>query len=428
MLARCMRILKDRVACAFVWAIVFPGGMRAQDSLAYRLTVRPQSMAVGKTNPAAGVYPLTTVPNAEVSAPAQCAGTNRCPVFIFLPGAGQPATHLTEWLRPVADKYGMLLLTVTTYDVATIDAALHELLTHYAVDVKRIAIIGRCASGEAGMRFGLDNPEIFSRVASISGGVIQGSALSSGQRRNARAQVLVDKALHEFDNETFAAVQSLRKQGYPVTTFVSLRGHEDQTEDYDFLGRWLQQTWTKPDPEKRRAPAVVADPLPVLTSDIMTKMITFWTNFAKEPDSIRTTVRQKHLHEVVVPVGDEHLTTFMVDMPALATQSPAVARDLQAAGLTARQHDAYRVALISVQVTKDAEGPLVAPSFTSTLGRNVAFADAHLEELRMLARAGIEHPEILEGLGGNLPSIVSNWRANPAAVKDYGAMGIWRTP
>jgi hypothetical protein len=100
---------------------------------------------------------------------------------------------------------------------------------------------------------------------------------------------------------------------------------------------------------------VVADPLPVLTTTAITQMTTFWTRFMQEPESIRTTARRAHLREVAVPLGEgeEQVSVVMVDMVALAAQSPSVAADLQTAGFTAQQHDAYRVALTSARLTME---------------------------------------------------------------------------
>ena len=93
-----------------------------------------------------------------------------------------------------------------------------------------------------------------------------------------------------------------------------------------------------------------------------------------------------------MPVGDdERSTLLMVDMPALAARQPSVAAALQAAGLTAQQHDAYRVALASAKLTglgeqggePDARSWRVEP--TSTLGKNVAFVHAHPDETAAFA-------------------------------------------
>ena len=48
-----------------------------------------------------------------------------------------------------------------------------------------------------------------------------------------------------------------------------------------------------------------------------------------------------------MPFVEPSPSLVMADMPALAAQYPSVAADLKAAGLTAQQHDAYRVARAS---------------------------------------------------------------------------------
>jgi hypothetical protein len=52
-------------------------------------------------------------------------------------------------------------------------------------------------------------------------------------------------------------------------------------------------------------PQVVADPLPILTTEALAHMTAFWTRFQQEPESIKTTARRAHLREASVPVGEE---------------------------------------------------------------------------------------------------------------------------
>jgi hypothetical protein len=149
----------------------------------------------------------------------------------------------------------------------------------------------------------------------------------------------------------FRNVQSLRRTGHTVTSVFELRDHEMRPSDYDFMGRWLAQTWTIP--VTRPAPRVVTQELPALTTDILGKLTTFWTRFVTEPDSIQD-ARRAHLREVVIPVGDERPSILMADVPMLAAQYPSVAADLKAAGLTAEQHDQYRLAFLSAVIANRA--------------------------------------------------------------------------
>jgi hypothetical protein len=167
-----------------------------------------------------------------------------------------------------------------------------------------------------------------------------------------------------------------------VRTRINLRGHEDQAEDYEFFGRWLHESWATPDPAARPTPPVGADPVPLLTREALAQLTAFWVAFQQEPDSIRTTARWAHLREVTVTVGEERPSVVLVDMPALAAQYPSVAAALKQAGLTAQQHDAYRIALISGIVTKAELAGAVEP--TSVVGKNIAFLGAHQEELKAL--------------------------------------------
>jgi hypothetical protein len=363
---------------------------------------------------------------------------------------GQPAQEITNWLRPVADKYGMILLATSDYRPEVLGTTLRVILRRFAIDPAKIAIIGRCGSGGAGMRLGLDNPDVFSRIAMISG-----DGPPDGPKRPG-VEALMDGGVLEADAVLRATV-GWRQAGYPVTAELGLRGHEHQVEDYDYLGRWLHESWATPASTPRTSPQVVADPLPVLTTEMLVKMTAFWTRFAQEPVAIRDTVRREHLRPVVLPMGQAHPLMVLTDMAALAAQAPSVAADLQAAGLTAQQHDAYRVAIITAYVAaflqREPQGPhgyngaMGAISATSVLGQNIAFVNGHPAELKALARAGMTHPEKLEdpALGGHAPPLppgapawlqkyaasgmhTSYPRRSPAIIPQYGFMGFWRTP
>jgi hypothetical protein len=392
------------------------GRLDAQRAGDARLTVR-RSMATDTTNPAAGEYPLQAPGDMIVTVPQQCAGTHRCPLFLMLPGGGIPAQQMTDWLGPVAKKYGYILLTATEYEPTQIDSAMKETFARFAIDTTKIAVVGRCASGGAGMQFGIDNLDVFNRIASVSGAI----PLDGLDPKNTTAQFLIDRGFAEADG-SFQAVEELRHGGHPVTQVLALRGHEHQMEDYDFVGHWLHESWTQPNPATRPKPQVVADPLPALTSEVMTKMTTFWTSFAQEPDSIRVTARRATLHEVVVPIGTATPIVWMSDMVALAKQYPSVAANLKQAGMTAEQEQAYRVALISAQVSKSTNDEPGTPAANSIAAKNLEFLNGHLEELRTLRDAGITHPDQVNEVRQTATI------RHPKLAEEMGAMGIWRTP
>ncbi len=380
------------------------------------LTVQPREAATGTQNPAAGEYPMGPDSNVIVSIPPQCVGVRRCPLLVALPGGGQPASVMTSWIHPVADRYGFILMAPneeTTYDASTMDAALKDVLKRFAIDPAKIAISGRCASGATGMRYGIDNLHVFSRIASISGG----ASTHGLDPQNTTTEFLLDAGYRESAGN-FAAVNELRKGGHPVRHTVTLRGHEHQGDDYGFLGRWLSESWAKP-ATRPGAPAVI-DPLPQLTTDAVARLITFWTIFFKEPDSIRTTGRQAYIRDVVAPVGTERPVVPMTDMAALAARYPTVAAALKSAGLTGQEHDAYRTAIITAMVAQSSEDAVGNIDSNSVLAQNIAFLTEHADELETLASAGIDDQRVLRGLGGCC--------TDPAQVNAIGPLGIWRTP
>lgn len=398
-------------------ALLAQGTGDARPAQSSRLSVRPKEMAKATANPKAAEYPLETVKEVLVSVPPQGQGKKRCPLVVMLPGGGIPARQMMDWLRPTADKHGMILLTTTKYETSTIDAALKETLMRFAIDPDKIAIIGRCASGGAATRFGVENLDVFSRVISISGG----HPLNGLDKENKTVEFLIDKGFLESQGG-FGAVRQLRADGHPAKQALALRGHEHQMEDYDFVGHWLQETWAKPKAEDRTPPSVVADPLPELTSEALKKMTNFWTLFGTVPPQVRATLRRQFLREVVVPVGTEKPIVWMTDMAAYAAKAPMVAGALKKAGLTAQQHDAFRVALISALVAKSVGNDAGTIEQDSVQAKNLAFLEAHSAEFEALRAAGIEKPDQVKQVEASATI------THPKLAEAMGAMGIWRTP
>lgn len=363
----------------------------AQEPGGSRLTVRPRAMATGTRNPAMGVYPLESMRLYLVSVPQQCVGARRCPLFVWLGGAGYNGAAITKLFRPVADKYGMILLAPTALarnseyatdpDKSKLDAALKEVLQKFAIDPDKIAIFGRCASVPPAARLGLDNLDVFSRIGLVSGSI---PSLDAMDLKNKTVEFFIDYGLWEGSDWDVAS--KLRHDGHPVKTVAGLRGHEDQAESYDFVGHWLMESWAKPDPTTRSALRIV-DPVPLLTLAVVNQMTNFWDAFQKQPDSIRTTARQAHLREFGIPLqhSDDRMSVWMTDMPALAAQYPPVAAALTKAGLTPQQHDAYRVALIATRIGTPLSFRTRAADETSVLAKNAAFFRANYERSEFTA-------------------------------------------
>jgi hypothetical protein len=268
----------------------------------------------------------------------------------------------------------MILLFSTEYKTDIMDVALIHTVRRFAIDPDKIAIAGRRSARAIAMRYGIDNLNVFSRIAAVSASVGGGGIPTKGiHPYNKTTEFLVEAGIEEAYG-TFKDVQELRRDGHPVKQIISLIniryvGGQPAAEDYDFLGRWLQQSWTRS--EARPAPSVLADPLPLLTTEVLDKMSDFWNMFGSESVSNDLAAHNAHRREVVVPVGQERPSVWMPDMPALAAQYPSIAANLERVGLTAQQEEAYRVAIISARATRLFGNEIGTVDPTSVLAKNV---------------------------------------------------------
>jgi hypothetical protein len=295
-----------------------------------------------------------------------------------------------NFMPAVADKYGMIVLAPANANY--MDTALKQVLHNFAIDPDKIAVVGISNGGGYALGHGSDNPDIFSRV----GGMSPSSGLSStltDPRHSRNQQFFLSTGILETDWFTIpfsSGAEEARKAGYPVKQALIMRTHGYDAGECDLFGRWLQESWAKPDPATRKTPPTfAADSIPLLTLDALTKMTIFWTGFMQEPDSISQIAREEHRKEIIVPIGQDRGSLLMMDTRALAAKYPSVAADLKKAGLTAQQAEAYRVALITARATKQGVGQAGIVDSTSVIGRNMAFRHAHPDELKALAKTGM---------------------------------------
>ena len=370
-----------------------------------RLMWRPRAMATGTRTAQSGTFPISD--GSSLYVPPKCVGSRRCPLMIDY-ADGDPYRKMATMQRGV-DEFGILLL-MTPFSGGTVaedrlTAVVQQVLAQYAVDPDKIAI--------SDVPLALANPNVFNRTYVIYG--TPGTTMRQPDPRNPRVEIFEDAGVtadYRFVFTTVAEMAKLRAQGYSTKQWLGLRAHGFiDAESYSyrgygpdatfyFLARWLDESWRIPDPAARPRPALVADPLPLLTPKAMTQMLTFWGSFQQEPDSICRAARQRHLREVLVPVGPKEAppSTGMVDMAALVAEVPTVAAKLKAVGLTAQQHDAYRLALLSAIVLAAAQNRAAAvdqwhPSLVvdgnSVMGHNVAFVLAHSDDLLALEQTAI---------------------------------------
>lgn len=415
------------VCLAIVVTGAIPAAAQGGAGTTYRLTVRPREMATAIRTERSGDLvldaPLKSATDYLVHVPQQCVGAQRCPLLVFVGGAGQTADFMMKWQRIISDKHGIIVLTISTEkaEPPNVDAAMKQVLQKYAIDPDKIALLGRCAGTVPALSIGGNNLDVFSRILPISG---VGLSSADVGPPNETAEFFIGGGLWESDGN-FKLAQELRQAGHPVKLVVALRLHGDNLDDYQVVGRWLAESWAIPNPAARPTPRVLPGPTPLLTTDIVGKMAAFWTRFMKEPDSILFTARWAHQQEVAVSVGRDQASVTMMDMPSLAARQRSVAAALTAAGLTAAQHDAYRVALLSA-VLMDAAGSVVdAAADTSAMAQNVTFVQEHREALAMLAQAGVQQPNAIGGYGIDIPFLAS------ADVMEHArkyAQGIWYMP
>ncbi len=373
----------------------------AQDSVApheatFRLAVRPLERAAATRSPNAGLHRLDSVEHYFIYVPEQCAGPHRCPLVVFLYGESYGKERMYQHIAEAA-KYGMLFLATAQGYRETLDQALRQVLDRFAVDPKRIALAGYDRDGAEALVGSTTNPEVFSRVVALTPTPVAGKTLAWPRRSIIRLAV-VSGPLGRFGERILGPLslaRELRDSGYTVDLVLSLGdGMDKGAADYSLMWRWLHATWRAPQAAARSVSTV---DLPLLTPQTLAQWTAFWSRFIVEPDSIRTTARRRYVKEMPVPIGQIQPMTTMMDLPALAAKYPSVAADLWAAGLTAEQAEAYRIALMSaytvVQAVKHAgnsrEGSVAVNAVfgiidpTSVLGRNVAFMKAHADDLEV---------------------------------------------
>ena len=391
-----------------------------------RLTVRPHEMATGTQTTQAGLTALAGFPEYLVYVPKQCVGSQRVPLMVLLHGGGRSSKIEIDKFRTLADKYGVIVLLpnasnpgrwemvygglahnsptesglkvskLPMHDVQSIDSAMKIVLRTHAIDPDRIALLGFSDGGSSSLLLGRSNLDVFNRIAPLSA-LIDFDGIGPA---NATTQFYLSGGIDEgMVPQTLKMAQVLRHEGHPVATLLGLRGHVDRVQDEDFVWKWLLYSWK--DPSITLHPTIPPDANDVLlTSDALQKMTDFWTRFKQEQsDSILKAGRMAHQEQYWMWLGAEPVTVIATDMPTLAAAYPRVADDLKAAGLTAEQEAAYRMAILRVGFARAgsiAPGDTVEPpdlgqhipfepiSPASKLGKNLAFRQAHDAEFKAL--------------------------------------------
>jgi predicted esterase len=321
----------------------------------------------------------------SVYVPASAAGTRRVPLVLSFSG-----DDVARW-RALADHYGMIYVTLrgSMPDVLygdglrDIDAALKNVLSTYAVDPDKIALLGMSNGGLLTTFIGCQNLDIFSRIGLIS--PIPGVYPKCGDTTRPQAQrtqFFLTLGTGEPDGvvaEVLDMIPQIRRDGHPLQTAVNLRFHASRRKDYGPLWQWLAETWGAP--HVTRAPFVPVRPL---TTEVVARMTKFWTNVrAKHPrtDGDMETWPQVDEKAVTISVGTERMAVYdLTDVHALVAKDASVGDALKQANLNVRTEEEYRAALIGAYTTMRAQEARPSMAIDAQVQSNVAFLKAHRKE------------------------------------------------
>ncbi len=367
-----------------VWGSLIPNAELVSQAATRRLTVRPHELATGTQTTQAGEQPLDSISRGLIYVPQQAVGTRRVPLVVSLTGGGVNARREMDIVRPLADKYGMILLVLDHPSIAVFDAALTQVLRKFTIDPDKIAIGGVSEGGFGTTQFGRGNLDIFSRIAPMSAAGYP--PYGGNEPRNANAQMFVSAGIGEPSDmvaDFLNIAREERAQGHAVKMVLNIRMHAERVEDIDYMWQWLRDTWATP-VTKATPPSAATDI--VLTDTILGKMSTFWTRFKKaDQDSTRKIVLSAYQKELPLLIGQERVFAYdMVNLPAIASKYAWVAADLKQAGLTLQQEEDYRRAFIGARATKVAGSAAGTIPATSVTGQNLAFLNAHENQFNIL--------------------------------------------
>ena len=239
-----------------------------------RLSVRPQAMATGAQTVRAGMQDVTDssadrdlLGGALVYVPERCVGRRRCPLVVLLHGSGMDASSMlgvdNAIFQTLTDSLGFILLAVKSesetwgdlfssddttrgQDVRRIDAALRQVLRHYAIDPARIALAGVSDGATYTLLLGYANGDVFSRLVALSPGLNLSGGDSLPLPRHGAPPIFIAKGVNDETLPiagTRTLVPWLRHAGYAVTYVEDLGTHYLTEERAIAAFHWLATSW-----------------------------------------------------------------------------------------------------------------------------------------------------------------------------------------
>jgi predicted esterase len=127
---------------------------------------------------------------AVIFVPKSCSNEQRSALMLCLHGAGGSCRHRIDPLRPLAIRYGIVLVGVDSLgptwdllmsgygsDVARIDRALEFTFDHCAIDRRRVAIEGFSDGASYALSLGMTNGDLFQWIFAFSPGFMAPAAV-----------------------------------------------------------------------------------------------------------------------------------------------------------------------------------------------------------------------------------------------------------
>jgi poly(3-hydroxybutyrate) depolymerase len=240
---------------------------------AARLTVRPKAMATGTETIHAGIQRLDSLYGGDslldmtyIYVPKRCVGKQRAPLLVLLHGdhmTGLKMLNESEGLlQTLADSNGIILLAPTSHsddkgwgdmhitqppnvDVPRIDAAIRQVLRHYAIDPERVALLGESAGAGGAMDLGYVNGDVFNGTIVFSAfapflGEHEFDVLTQHGTPKFFIEMNVGEAVG-LQMPTF--VSWMQRRGYSVTSVQDAGPHRVYKERGVAGFAWLTKNW-----------------------------------------------------------------------------------------------------------------------------------------------------------------------------------------
>lgn len=179
-----------------VAAVLAASPVHADSGASWQITARPHAPDEAGAKTTSGRHGLADVSWADVYVPKDYDPTQPAPLAVLLHGSGDRGRTMIDAFQDQADKHGALLLAIDSQsyswdimvkgahlknttrvpdwgnDVDRIDDAIARMFELYAVDPKRIALVGFSDGAGYGLSLGANNAELFSSVMVFAPGLL----------------------------------------------------------------------------------------------------------------------------------------------------------------------------------------------------------------------------------------------------------------